>query len=111
MQVERKTDELKPCLCGFKPDHVIIGYGSTPFSVWCPDCKKSTNFTKYEVTGCLDNIIDYWNIHVRATTLEDLKIEFKKSIKKRDKNCGYDGYKVYQWYWYSPNKQILDKRA
>lgn len=40
MQVKISTTKLKSCLCGFKPDHVTIGYGRTPYDVYCPACKS-----------------------------------------------------------------------
>ena len=57
MIVDQKTDKLDPCRCGFKPDHYSIAYGSTPYSVFCPNCDKQA----CEVGGPSKDIISFWN--------------------------------------------------
>ena len=79
-QVQFKTDELKPCRCGFKPDHYTVGYGQTPYDVFCPNCKKQTSFAKCKITGWNGNLFDYWNKHIAQMTLEEVEHEPKYSI-------------------------------
>lgn len=65
MQKEYKTNKLKPCICGYKPNHYTIGYGNTPMYVWCPKCEKRTK----GIGGIVQNIIDYWNNEFRLIKL------------------------------------------
>jgi len=75
MFVKFPTDELSPCICGFKPDHYEVGYGQTPYDIHCPECKKQTTMAKCKVTGWEGNVIDYWNKHISKLTLEQMKQE------------------------------------
>jgi hypothetical protein len=61
MQIDRNTDELLPCHCGFKPDHYSIGYSRAPYYVNCMSCRKLLS----GVGGPSENIIDWWNDHGR----------------------------------------------
>lgn len=70
--VKFKTDKLLPCLCGFKPTHFIVAYGPTPYSIWCPNCKKQTENYKL-IGGCEQDIIDLWNNIVRSKSKEELR--------------------------------------
>lgn len=67
--VDTETDKLNTCVCGTKPTQFSIGFGSTPYSVHCPGCKKNTNRYR-EVGGHHDNIIDFWNL---IAPLKELK--------------------------------------
>jgi|ERR1035437_1617287 hypothetical protein len=106
-QVQFKTDELKPCRCGFKPDHYTIGYGQTPYDVFCPNCKKQTTLAKCKVTGWNGNLFDYWNNHIAQMTLEEIDHEVEELRKEQKANCGYDGYKVYEYYWEKGKGEIF----
>lgn len=57
MQVDRKTDKIKPCECGEKIDEYSIGYGRNPYYISCLGCGKSL----HNGTGCIDDFIDLWN--------------------------------------------------
>ena len=109
--VEEKTDELVPCQCGFKPDHVSIGYSRTPYDVFCPTCKKQTQFAKCATTGHIGNAIDYWNNHVAKLTLEEMKEEYSSVKKDKLIEDPYNEYKIYQYYWYKGTGEELDKRC
>ena len=112
MQVDFKTDELIPCLCGFKPDHYSVSYGPTPYDVFCPECKKQASlFTKYKVSGSPSGIISYWNNHCAKMTKEELKIEYDEFKKEQEKETGSDGYVVYQYYWNSDGTTQLVKHC
>jgi hypothetical protein len=60
MQVYKKVEGLDKCQCGYQPDTVCIGYGRTPYDVWCPECSKQTNTYK-QIGGAVDNAIKFWN--------------------------------------------------
>ncbi len=53
MQVDRPTNCLARCRCGFKPDHYSIGYGPRPYDVFCPTCRR-------QVTSYCDSLGGYW---------------------------------------------------
>lgn len=76
--VEIKTDQLNPCLCGFNPDHYTIAYGRTPYIVWCPNCQKRN---LQGVGGNGQNIIDHWNNDGAGKTVEELKSEERRVIQ------------------------------
>ena len=86
-----KTDELIPCICGFKPDHYNIAYGRTPYDIFCPNCKKQTTLAKCYITGWHGHLIDYWNKHIAKLTLKELENEFQEFRKERKKALAYDG--------------------
>jgi len=105
------TDELKPCSCGNKITKYSLAYGSTPYSIFCPVCKKSTNLTAFLVTGCVDNFISYWNDHCADMTNEELRSELKEFMKIKKEKSGYPNYcRRYEWYWDSekPHKRIYE---
>lgn len=56
--VKIPTDQLLPCHCGFKPDHYSISYGSAPYCVFCPECKRQID----GVGGESGAIIPWWNL-------------------------------------------------
>lgn len=72
MIVDKKTDKLKKCICGFKPDHYSVAYGRTPYSVFCPNCNKQTKGKG----GVSQNIVDYWNETARHIESDKDKHEF-----------------------------------
>jgi hypothetical protein len=57
MQIDIATDTIQLCQCGSKPDHYTVGYGSNPYYISCPGCKKSL----HNGTGSIDNFIILWN--------------------------------------------------
>lgn len=102
-----KTDELEPCLCGFKPDHYSIYYGQTPYCIWCPDCKKQTNFAKCLVTGHHDNVIDYWNKHISKLTLSQVQEEVKLFLAEKEAKRREEQFKSYNYYWQKGKGEVL----
>ncbi len=70
MQVEKKVESLALCQCGYQPDTVTIGYGSTPYDVHCPQCSKQT-YTYRQVGGNIGNIIEFWNTIAPLIELRD----------------------------------------
>lgn len=99
MPVEFKTDKLNPCICGFKPDHYTMYYGSTPYDIYCPNCKKQTTMAKCKITGYDGHLIDYWNRHISKLTLEQLEEEVKDLYIERKENDPFNEYKSYEYYW------------
>ncbi|MEK7556831.1 MAG: hypothetical protein AAB538_02535, partial [Patescibacteria group bacterium] len=57
MQIDKKTNEIEPCECGYKPQHYSIGYGSTPYYISCLGCGKSL----HNGTNDPGIIISQWN--------------------------------------------------
>lgn len=57
MQLDIPNDKIKPCECGYKPDHFTIGYGRKPYSIACLGCGKSL----HEGTNDENIIIKAWN--------------------------------------------------
>lgn len=110
-QVDFKTDELIPCQCGFKPDHYSIGYGRTPYDIYCPNCKKQSQFAKCQVTGSHYNLIDYWNKHVAGLTLEQMQQEVRDLNEEKKREDPYKEYKVYTYYWYEGKGAVLTKQC
>ena len=108
-QVKFKTDKLLECRCGFKPNHYTVGYGSTPYDVWCPNCKKQTTLAKCLVTSHSNNLFDYWNTHIRHLTKEDVDKEVDDFRKIQKKNIGYDLYKRYDVYWVAGEGEVIVK--
>ena len=105
---EFKTDKLKKCKCGFKPNHYLVGYGSTPYDVFCPNCKKQTSFAKCEVTGWHGNVIDYWNKHISKLTLQELEKEVEDlRNEKQEKDPYNQEYDVYEYYWIKDKGEVL----
>jgi len=106
-----KTDELIPCVCGFKPDHYSIAYGSTPYDVFCPECKKQTNFAKCLITGWYGHLVDYWNNHIAGITLVEMEKEVQEFKEERKKALAYDGEyegcKSYDYYWVKDEGETL----
>jgi len=108
MQVQFKTNKLNPCQCGFKPDHYTVGYGRTPYDVFCPNCHKQTTLSKCKITGCNENLFDYWNQHISKMTLIEMEKEVDDFRKEQKANCGgYDGYKIYEYYWEKDKGEVL----
>ena len=106
---EFKTSNLLECNCGFKPDRYSIYYGSTPYDVSCPFCKKQTTMAKCKVTGWAGNVISYWNEHIRHLTLEEMETEVEEFRKEQKENIGYDLYGYYNYYWYADKGEVLQK--
>lgn len=111
MQVEFKTDELVPCRCGFKPDHFTIGYGRTPYDVFCPVCKKQSVHAKCKVTNHHENAIDYWNKIVSKMTVEEINDELIALRKEKKEIDPYNEYKVYTYYWIKDEGEKLIKKC
>lgn len=112
MPGEFKTNKIKPCQCGFKPDHYSLGYSSTPYDIWCPNCKKQLNNARCRCTGMPDHAIDYWNKHLRHLTKRQMEGEITKLINERikvqDKYC--ERFKFYDYYWEKGNGEVLYER-
>jgi hypothetical protein len=99
--IDTKTDKLDTCVCGTKPTQYSLGFGSTPYSVHCPGCKKSTNSYR-EVGGMPQNIIDFWNLiaplkemSVRTYRVGQQKFTWKDSLRMRDQMVNNNDYKVF----------------
>lgn len=105
-----KTEEINPCICGFKPDHFSVYYGRTPYDIFCPTCKKQTTMAKCKVTNSHENVIDYWNEHISKLTKEDMEKETLEFRKEEKENTGYDGYKSYSYFWEKGNGPVLYKK-
>lgn len=103
MESKFKTNELKPCICGFKPDHYSVSYGKTPYDVFCPVCLKQLARAKCLVTGWHGHAVDYWNKHIAELTLEEMEEEVRIFNEERKKALAYDGEyegcKNYSYYW------------
>lgn len=110
MQVKIKSDEISPCLCGFKPEHVTLGYGRTPYDIFCPQCKKQASIAKCQCTGAMENIIDYWNVKISKMSNEDIKEEIKEFNSIRKLKDPYDEYNEYQYFWYKDLGEKLSIR-
>lgn len=110
MRVDFKIDTLNPCICGFKPDHYSVGYGSTPYDIFCPTCKKQTARSKCLVTGWNGNLIDYWNKHLSNLTMEEIKQELLDFEKEKIEKDPYREYKVYEYYWIKDEGQVLFRK-
>lgn len=109
---EFKTDDLKPCRCGFKPNHYSVYYGNTPYDIWCPNCKKQITSTKCEVTGWYENAIDYWNSHLADMTIEEIKTEYQDFLEEKRKveEKSYQRAREYQYYWEKGKGAVLYQR-
>src|SRR3989304_6724103 len=99
--VDVKTDQLNACACENKPTEYGVGFGSTPYSVYCSGCKKNTNRYR-EVGGSPQNIIDFWNLIAPLKELEELtyrvgneKFTWKDSWKMRCYMLDNNDYKVF----------------
>jgi hypothetical protein len=57
MQIDKQTDKIKPCECGYKPEYYSIGYGDAPYYISCIGCGKSLHDGKDDV----NTIINQWN--------------------------------------------------
>lgn len=57
MQIDEKTEKLLPCYCGGRPDNFSIGYGSTPYYINCPKCRKLV----HGGSGVVNHFIEAWN--------------------------------------------------
>ena len=57
MQIDKKTDKIKPCECGHKIEEYSIGYGRTPYYISCLGCGKSL----HDGADDIDIIIGQWN--------------------------------------------------
>lgn len=114
MQSKFKTDELQPCVCGFKPDHYTVGYGTTPYDVFCPDCRKQLAHAKCLITGCHIHMVDYWNQHIAGLTKEEIDAEVQEFNNERKTALGYDGEyegcKSYNYYWVKGEGENLEIR-
>lgn len=111
MVIKFKTDELIPCVCGFKPDHYSVAYGNTPYDIFCPECKKQTCLAKCLITGWHGHLIDYWNNHIAVMTLEEIDDEVREFREERKKALAFDGEfegcEKYVYYWEKDNGEIL----
>ena len=104
MEVKFDTDQLLPCMCGFKPDHYSVFYGPTPYEISCPSCKKHLGQAKCKVTGSPDNAIDYWNSHIRHITADQLNAEYwsyRESLRQ-DHERRYE-----EVYWYAGRSEVI----
>jgi hypothetical protein len=114
MESKFNTDELKPCICGFKPNHYSVWYGPTPYDIVCPNCRKQSARTKCLVTGWVGHLIDYWNKHVAGMTKEELDKEvqdFENEKANALKYGGeYEGFKTYEYYWQEGKGEVLYAR-
>lgn len=108
MVVDFKSEEIKPCRCGFKPDHYSVAYGRTPYDINCPNCKKQTAMAKCMVTGWYANVIDYWNQHIRHITKEQITKEVDDLKHERKENDPYNEYNFYGYYWLKDEGEILN---
>lgn len=61
MQIYEPHKGLKRCVCGNKPKTITIGYGSTPYDVFCKKCFRQCN-RFINVGGPLVNMVKVWNI-------------------------------------------------
>lgn len=61
MQVDVETDKLRECFCGYRPKYYTVGYGRTPYSVYCEGCGNKSGYRG----GIPQNIIDHWNDEAR----------------------------------------------
>ncbi len=106
------TDELEPCLCGFKPDHYSIYYGRTPYNIHCPVCQKYTHDGKCLVTGHQSNIIDYWNKKISKMTKEEIREEVRLFEIERKEAESVEGMraKEYRYYWEKDTGEKLYQR-
>ena len=107
-----KTDGLKPCRCGFKPDHYSVYYGSTPYDVYCPNCKKQLARAKCQVTNSHVNVIDYWNKKIADMTAEEINSEIEEFQKQKDKIERAEGMsaKQYEYYWHKDRGEVLHQK-
>lgn len=65
---DHKTDELNPCVCGFKPQWYSVYYGRTPYDIFCPVCAKQTiNYLAF--SGNNSTVIQFWNEVVSKTSV------------------------------------------
>ena len=65
MQIDRPSEEIKPCECGYKPKFYSIGYGSNPYYIACLGCRKSL----HNGQGNIKTFIKLWNDkyrHIKA---------------------------------------------
>ena len=109
---DHPTNELVPCICGYKPTHWSIYYSRTPYDVWCPHCKKQLQFAKCKVTGHHENAIDYWNSHLAGLTKEQMDKEaddFYEEKKKAEKKEGMTS-REYSFYWYKGKGEVFYQR-
>ena len=101
MIIDTKTDKLLPCLCGYKPDSYSTGYGSEPWCIWGPNCKKQTNFTHHYISNHVNNLFDYWNNYVRLKSKRQLAAlgrEFDKRKKAQELEAE-QAYHHYELHW------------
>ena len=61
MQIDKPTNKIEKCECGYKPDYFSIGYGMTPYYISCLGCGKSLHGGKDDVKI----IIAAWNKYYR----------------------------------------------
>jgi len=61
MQIDKKTNKLKSCECGYIPDEYSIGYGTHPYYISCLGCGKSI----HGGSGIIGEFIKLWNRHYR----------------------------------------------
>ena len=109
---EFKTDKLNECICGFKPDCYFVGYSSTPYDVFCPNCKKQTQFAKCQVTGSVNNLIDYWNKHISKLTLQEMEKEVSDLREERKKADPFNQEcEVYEYYWVKGEGEVLHTKC
>lgn len=103
---------INPCRCGYKPDHLNIYYGSTPYSIWCPHCKKGSSNARCLVTGHHSHAIDYWNSHIANLTLKQINAEVRAFNKKRSKAEAREGMRArqYNYYWEKGKGEVLYQR-
>lgn len=105
MLVDVKTDELLPCKCGQEIKKYSVGYGHSPYIIFCPNCEKQTGLSPYLITGSISNLIDFWNNKLRLQTKKEITDEYKQFQKQRDKNRLENVQTT--WYWFKSNGKYI----
>lgn len=95
-----KTDKLKPCQCGYKPDSYNVWYGRTPYNIVCENCKKQLASAKCQVTGSSLHLFDYWNNHIADLTVEQMKEENRLLRLEIEAQSTIERPREYIYYWY-----------
>lgn len=64
MQIDHKRTDMADCPCGHPIKQITIGYGRTPYSIFCKGCK--TNWFN-QITNCdVDGAVKAWNNFIEA---------------------------------------------
>lgn len=62
MQVDFSRTDMADCPCGHKMTRITMGYGRTPFGIFCRGCK--TNFFNRITNVNVDGAVAAWNTFV-----------------------------------------------